>query len=215
MASNVADAVQNLNLDENKEKLKAKKKAATAAASAGKKVALLNPPPQFIADREQLWNKLKAERDVWLSQQVPQPIKITLPDGKEVPAESWRTTPYDVALGISKGLADNCVVAKVNGDLWDLDRPLEQDANLELVKFDDEEGQAVFWHSSAHVLGEAMERVYGGHLCYGPPIEQGFYYDMHHEGLGVSQADYPGIEEVMKKITKEKQPFERLEMSKA
>ena len=51
-----------------------------------------------------------------------------------------------MALGISKGLADNCVVAKVNGDLWDLDRPLEQDANLELVKFDDEEGQAVFWH---------------------------------------------------------------------
>merc|ERR1711872_607754 len=63
---------------------------------------------------------------------------ITLPDGKEVSAESWRTTPYDVALGISKGLADNCVVAKVNGDLWDLDRPLEQDANLELVKFDDD-----------------------------------------------------------------------------
>merc|ERR1711872_536601 len=114
---------------------------------------------------------------------------ITLPDGKEVSAESWRTTPYDVALGISKGLADNCVVAKGNGDLWDLDRPLEQDANLELVKFDDEEGQAVFWHSSAHVLGEAMERVYGGHLCYGPPIEQGFYYDMHSADYRVSDAN--------------------------
>lgn len=198
-----------------KKELKAKKKAATAAASAGKKVTLLNPPPQFIADREQLWNKLKAERDVWLSQQVPQPIKITLPDGKEVSAESWRTTPYDVALGISKGLADNCVVAKVNGDLWDLDRPLEQDANLELVKFDDEEGQAVFWHSSAHVLGEAMERVYGGHLCYGPPIEQGFYYDMHSADYRVSDADFKVLDDVVKSVVKEKQPFERLEMKKS
>merc|ERR1712106_1172335 len=138
----------------------------------------------------------------------------TLPDGKTVPGQSWRTTPYDIAAGISKGLADSCVVAKVNGEVWDLDRPLEGDVKLELIKFDDEEGQAVFWHSSAHVLGEAMERVYGGHLCYGPPIEEGFYYDMYHEGPGVSNADYPGLEEVMKKITKEKQPFERLEMKK-
>lgn len=72
----------------------------------------------------------------------------------------------------------------------------------------------VFWHSSAHILGEALERVYGGHLCYGPPIEEGFYYDMHTDGPGVSNLDFPGIEEVMKKITKEKQPFERLEMKK-
>lgn len=64
-------------------------------------------------------------------------------------------------------------------------------------------------------MGEAMERVYGGHLCYGPPIEEGYYYDMYTEGPGVSNLDFPGIEEVMKKITKEKQPFERLEMKKA
>ena len=110
---------------------------------------------------------------------VPVDITVTLPDGKTVPGQSWRTTPYDIASGISKGLADSCVVAKVNGEVWDLDRVLEGDVKLELIKFDDEEGQAVFWHSSAHILGEAMERVYGGHLCYGPPIEQGFYYDMH------------------------------------
>ena len=72
--------------------------------------------------------------------------RVTLPDGKEVPGESWTTTPYDVALGISKGLADNCVVARVDGELWDLDRPLEKDVKLELVKFEDEEGQAVLWH---------------------------------------------------------------------
>ena len=64
------------------------------------------------------------------------------------------------------------------------------------------------------MLGEAMERIYGGNLCYGPPIEEGFYYDMHYDGAGVSQTDYPVIEGLMKKISKEKQAFERLEVSK-
>ena len=110
---------------------------------------------------------------------------ITLPDGKQIEGQSWKTTPYEVALGISKGLADNAVISKVDGVLWDLDRPFEKSSSLALIKFDDEEGQAVFWHSSAHILGEAMERVYGGHLCYGPPIENGFYYDMYSEDYRV------------------------------
>lgn len=114
------------------------------------------------------------------------PIKVTLPDGKQVDATSWESTAYDVAKGISQGLADNTVIAKVNGVLWDLDRVLEQDCSLQLLKFDDPEAQAVFWHSSAHMMGEAMERCYGGHLCYGPPIDGGFYYDMFLEGDGVS-----------------------------
>lgn len=141
----------------------------------------LNPPPNFIAERLALWDRLKAEREEFLAAQVPQDIVVTLPDGKQVPGQSWRTTPYEVAKGISQGLADNSVVAKVNGEQWDLDRPLEASCSLALIKFDDEEGQAVFWHSSAHILGEAMERVYGAHLCYGPPIESGFYYDMFAE----------------------------------
>lgn len=86
----------------------------------------------------------------------------------------------------SQGLADNAVIAKVDGVLWDLDRPLEVDCKLQLLKFDDPEGKSVFWHSSAHMLGEAMERMYGGCLCYGPPIENGFYYDMYLEDKGVS-----------------------------
>ena len=125
-----------------------------------------------------LWARLKAEHDEWLASQKREPIVVTLPDGKEINGESWTTTPYDVASGISKGLADNSVVAKVNGVLWDLDRPLESSCTLALLKFDDDEGQFVFWHSSAHILGEAMERVYAGHLCYGPPVDGGFYYDM-------------------------------------
>lgn len=114
------------------------------------------------------------------------PIKVTLPDGKIVEGTSWQSSPYDIAKTISQGLADATVIAKINNELWDLDRPLEGDCTLQLVKFDDPEGQAVFWHSSAHILGEAMEQVYGGHLCYGPPIDNGFYYDMYHEGEGVS-----------------------------
>uniref|UniRef100_A0A8C6PPZ6 threonine--tRNA ligase n=1 Tax=Nothobranchius furzeri TaxID=105023 RepID=A0A8C6PPZ6_NOTFU len=145
------------------------------------------------------------------------PIKVTLPDGKVVEAESWKTTPYQVASGIRsvQGLADNTVIAKVNNSVWDLDRPLEDDCSLQLLKFDDEEAQAVYWHSSAHILGEAMEKVYGGCLCYGPPIESGFYYDMFLENNdGVSSNDFPYLENLCKKIIKEKQPFERLEIKK-
>ena len=178
-------------------------------------VGELSPPPSFIADRLALWDRLKAEQDARLAAMPTAALTVTLPDGKTVPGEAWRTTPYDIALSISKGLADSTVVAKVNGEVWDLDRVLEGDAKLELIKFDDEEGQAVFWHSSAHILGEAMERCYAGHLCYGPPIEQGFYYDMHSADYKVSDNDFKAIDEVVKGIVKEKQPFERLEMKKA
>uniref|UniRef100_A0A671X989 threonine--tRNA ligase n=1 Tax=Sparus aurata TaxID=8175 RepID=A0A671X989_SPAAU len=150
-----------------------KKKAKSAAGDSGGK-AELSPPPQYIDERLTLYAKLKAEHEALMAERAAKdsrPIKVTLPDGKVVEAESWKTTPYQVACGISQGLADNTVIAKVNNGVWDLDRPLEDDCSLQLLKFDDEEAQAVYWHSSAHILGEAMERVYGGCLCYGPPIE--------------------------------------------
>ncbi|XP_065337591.1 threonine--tRNA ligase 1, cytoplasmic-like isoform X1 [Cloeon dipterum] len=170
--------------------------------------------PTFINDRLVIWDTLKQSYLDDLAAKSPEKIEITLPDGKIVEAESWRTTPYDVAKGISQGLADNTVIAKVNGVLWDLDRPLEESAKLQLLKFDDEEAQQVFWHSTAHILGEAMEKVYGGCLCYGPPIENGFYYDMFVEGRQVTQSDYNALESEMKSIVKEKQNFERLEVRK-
>jgi threonyl-tRNA synthetase len=125
-------------------------------------------------------------------------IQITLPDGKIVDGLSWESTPYQIAAGISQGLADNTVIAKVDNEVWDLDRVLEKSCALKLLKFDDPEAQAVFWHSSAHILGEAMERCYGGCLCYGPPIENGFYYDMFLEGDGVSQSHYKTLEDLLK-----------------
>uniref|UniRef100_A0AAR2L968 threonine--tRNA ligase n=1 Tax=Pygocentrus nattereri TaxID=42514 RepID=A0AAR2L968_PYGNA len=177
----------------------------------------LSPPPQYIEERLVLYNKLKAEHDALMAERAEKdskPIKITLPDGKVVDGESWKTTPYQIACGISQGLADNTVIAKVNNAVWDLDRPLEGDCSLQLLKFDDEEAQAVYWHSSAHIMGEAMERIFGGCLCYGPPIESGFYYDMYLENEGVSSNDFPCLENLCKKIIKEKQPFERLEIKK-
>ncbi|MCJ8746933.1 hypothetical protein PDJAM_G00147550 [Pangasius djambal] len=192
-----------------------KKKSKGAGDTGGR--TELNPQPQYVEDRLVLYNKLKAEHDALMAEKAEKeskPIKITLPDGKVVDGESWKTTPYQVACGISQGLADNTVIAKVNNDVWDLDRPLERDCSLELLKFDDEEAQAVYWHSSAHIMGEAMERVYGGCLCYGPPIENGFYYDMYLDNEGVSSNDFPCLENLCKKIIKEKQPFERLEVKK-
>uniref|UniRef100_A0A287DC88 threonine--tRNA ligase n=1 Tax=Ictidomys tridecemlineatus TaxID=43179 RepID=A0A287DC88_ICTTR len=177
----------------------------------------LNPWPEYINTRLEMYNKLKAEHDSILAEKAEKdskPIKVTLPDGKQVNAESWKTTPYQIACGISQGLADNTVIAKVNKVVWDLDRPLEGDCTLELLKFEDEEAQAVYWHSSAHIMGEAMERVYGGCLCYGPPIENGFYYDMYLEEGGVSSNDFSSLETLCKKIIKEKQAFERLEVKK-
>uniref|UniRef100_A0A8C2BFC3 threonine--tRNA ligase n=1 Tax=Cyprinus carpio TaxID=7962 RepID=A0A8C2BFC3_CYPCA len=177
----------------------------------------LSPQPQYIEERLSIYNKLKAEHDALLAEKAAKdskPIKITLPDGTVVDGESWKTTPYQVACGISQGLADNTVISKVNNEVWDLDRPLEENCSLVLLKFDDEEAQAVYWHSSAHIMGEAMERVYGGCLCYGPPIENGFYYDMFLENEGVSSNDFPCLENLCKKIIKEKQPFERLEVKK-
>jgi threonyl-tRNA synthetase len=174
----------------------------------------LDPPPEFLGPRLEMFERLKKEYDQWVAAQESTPITVTLPDGKTVGGSSWKTTAYDVAAQISKGLADNTVVAKVDGELWDLDRPLEKDCSLQLLKFDDEEGQQVFWHSSAHILGEAMERFYGARLCYGPPIEGGYYYDAWMAEKQVTPSDFSALEAIFKNIVKEKQQFVRLVMKK-
>uniref|UniRef100_A0A8C5CIP5 threonine--tRNA ligase n=1 Tax=Gadus morhua TaxID=8049 RepID=A0A8C5CIP5_GADMO len=220
----VVDKMSEMQVDEGKKKGAgggkdgSKKKAKGGAGGDSAAKGELSPPPTYIEERLSLYTTLKAEHDALQAQRAEsdsKPIKVTLPDGKVVDGESWKTTPYQVAAGISQGLADNTVIAKVNNSVWDLDRPLEEDCSLQLLKFDDDEAQAVYWHSSAHIMGEAMERVYGGCLCYGPPIESGFYYDMFLENSeGVSSNDFPGLENLCKKIIKEKQPFERLEIKK-
>ncbi|CAD5234371.1 unnamed protein product [Bursaphelenchus xylophilus] len=170
--------------------------------------------PPFIQERIEFFDKLMEEHKAEIAKKPRNPIKITLPDGKVVEGTSWETTPFSIASGIAKSLAEAVVIAKVNGELWDLDRPFESDATLSLLKFDDDEAKQVFWHSSAHILGEACERYCGGHLCYGPPISEGFYYDMYLENQVISQADFPKLDKVAQCAVKDKQPFERLEVKK-
>lgn len=174
--------------------------------------------PGFIKERLKLFETLKTEHQLFPAAQerknASSAITVRVAGGKTVQGERWRTTPYQVAAEISRELAESAVIAKVNGALWDLDRPLEGDSTVELLMFDNEEAQAVYWHSSAHILGEAMELYYGGHLCYGPPIENGFYYDMFIEDRVVSSTELSALENICKSIIKEKQPFERLEVRK-
>ncbi|XP_033616954.1 threonine--tRNA ligase 2, cytoplasmic [Fukomys damarensis] len=173
----------------------------------------------FIKERLKLFETLKKDHQHLLSiyekkENTSKVITVRMADGKTLEGEVWKTTPYQVAAEISQELAENTVVAKVNGELWDLDRPMEGDSTLELLMFDSEEAQAVYWHSSAHILGEAMELYYGGHLCYGPPTENGFYYDMFIRDRAVSSTELAVLENICKTIIREKQPFERLEVSK-
>uniref|UniRef100_A0A452VJS3 threonine--tRNA ligase n=1 Tax=Ursus maritimus TaxID=29073 RepID=A0A452VJS3_URSMA len=175
--------------------------------------------PDFVKERLKLFEILKKDHQHLFAitdkkGNTSNVITVRVADGKTVEGEVWKTTPYQVAAEISPELAESTVVAKVNGELWDLDRPLEGDSTLELLTFDNEEAQAVYWHSSAHILGEAMELYYGGHLCYGPPIENGFYYDMFIGDRAVSSTELSALENICKTIVKEKQPFERLEVSK-
>uniref|UniRef100_A0A7S0E3V0 Probable threonine--tRNA ligase, cytoplasmic n=1 Tax=Hanusia phi TaxID=3032 RepID=A0A7S0E3V0_9CRYP len=170
--------------------------------------------PSFQKYRLEMFEKIKARRDAERANMPNDPIKVTLPDGNVKEGIKNKTTPFDIAMEISKGLASNAVVAKVNGQTWDLHRPLEGDAQLELCKFDSPEGRETFWHSSAHVLGLALENRFGAHLCVGPAIEDGFYYDVYAGGNTISPNDKGDIEKYVDEVVKGKFPFERVEMSK-
>ncbi|KAL1670281.1 hypothetical protein GGF50DRAFT_94427 [Schizophyllum commune] len=189
-------------------------KKAKAQANEAQHPLELQPPPEFFDHRIKMYDQLKAEYDEFVKAQPREEITVTLPDGAERKGTSWETSPMSIALEISKGLADKVVIAKVDGQLWDLERPLEKSCKLELLDFDHPEGKRVFWHSSAHVLGEAAERHYGCHLCLGPPTDEGFFYEMAIEDRPVQPSDYPALEKVSEKAIKEKQKFERLVVSK-
>ena len=142
-------------------------------------------------------------------------INITLPDGSQRQVESG-TTALDVAMGISEGLARNVLAAEVNGEVLDPQRPITEDASVKLLTWNDEEGKRTMWHSSAHLLAEALEALYPGvKFWVGPPIENGFYYDVDFGDHTISDKDFPAIESKMMELAKQKNPFVRSEMSKA
>lgn len=142
-------------------------------------------------------------------------IKITLPDAsvREVPAGS---TAIEVAKSISEGLARVIVSAKVNDEVWDLNRPINEDSRLALLKFDDVDGKKTFWHSSSHLLAEALESLYPGvKLGIGPAIDNGFYYDVDFGDQSFSSNDFEQVEKKMKELASQGNDYIRSEVSKA
>ncbi len=142
-------------------------------------------------------------------------MKITLPDGSVREFESGATS-LDVAKDISEGLARNVLAAEVNGAVWDATRPILDDAHVKLLTWNDAHGKSTFWHSSAHLLAEALEALYPGvKLGIGPAIDTGFYYDVDFGKYEFSSDDFPKIEEKMKALAKTKSQYVRQEISKA
>jgi len=195
-----------------------------------------------FANRIAVWDRLYAKQQAEIEKKPRKPITITLPDGATKEGTSWQTTPLEIAKSLSKKLAEDVVVAKVlyteaiesedvaadpmkdddedeqvqkePWELFDLHRPLEGSCKLELLKFDSAEGKDTFWHSSAHILGNALEEQFGGFLTIGPPLDNGFYYDIFAGKKKVTQEDFPKLEQAMTKLAKQNAPFERLVLTK-
>ncbi|QSE96652.1 threonine--tRNA ligase [Fulvivirga lutea] len=142
-------------------------------------------------------------------------IKITLPDGT-IKEFNKGVTSHDVAMSISEGLARNVLSAKVNGEVWDSSRPINEDATVQLLTWNDQEGKSTFWHSSAHVLAEALEELYPGvKFGIGPPIENGFYYDVDLGDLDFGDEELAAVEKKMTELARNKNEFSRSEISKS
>ena len=143
-------------------------------------------------------------------------VKITFPDGSVREYEQG-VTGLQIAESISPALARDVVSCGVNGETTELNRPINEDATIALYKFDDEEGKHTFWHTSAHLLAEALQELYPGiQFGFGPAIENGFFYDvMPPEGKMISENDFSKIEEKMKELAKKNEPVVRREVSKA
>lgn len=142
-------------------------------------------------------------------------IQITLPDGS-VREYAEGTTSMDIAKSISEGLARNVLAAKVNGEIWDANRPINTDASLQLLTWNDTGGKAAFWHSSAHLMAEALESIYPGvKFGIGPPIENGYYYDVDLGDRALTPEELPAIEAKMLELARLKSEFVRKNVTKA
>jgi threonyl-tRNA synthetase len=142
-------------------------------------------------------------------------IHVTLPDGSVKQFEKG-TSSLAVAASISEGLARNVLAAKVNGEVMDANRPLTTDCTLQLLTWNDAEGKSTMWHSSAHLMAEALEAIYPGvKLAIGPPIAHGYYYDVDFLDYHIKEEDLVKVEEKMRELAKQKNAFVRKEVSKA
>ncbi len=141
-------------------------------------------------------------------------IKITFPD-QNVREYPKGTTSLEIAKSISEGLARNVLSAKVNGEVWDASRPIQSDATIQLLTWDSQEGKSTMWHSSAHLMAEALEALYPGvKFGIGPPVDNGFYYDIDLGGQIISPEDFKKIEDKMLELAKKGNKYIRQEISK-
>jgi threonyl-tRNA synthetase len=142
-------------------------------------------------------------------------IKITLPDGaiREYPEE---TNSLEIARSISEGLARKVIAASVNGEVWDATRPIQKDASVKLLTWNDAEGKSTFWHSTAHLMAEAVESIFPGvKFWVGPALENGFYYDMDLGGRQITEEDLRKLEVKMAELAAKQNIYVRKEVPKA
>ena len=143
-------------------------------------------------------------------------IQITFPDGS-VRSYEQGVTGLQIAESISPALARSVIACGVNGETVELNRPINKDATIELYKFDDEQGKHTFWHTSAHLLAEALQELYPGiQFGFGPAVENGFFYDvLLPNGEMIKESDFPKIEDKMRELASKKEPVVRKEVAKA
>jgi threonyl-tRNA synthetase len=142
-------------------------------------------------------------------------IQVTLPDGN-IRSYDEGVSSLDIAKSISEGLARKVLAAEINGEVWDLNRTLTGDCTFKLLTWDDDLGKNTFWHSSAHLMAEAVEALYPGvKFWVGPPLDHGFYYDIDLGGQSIGEDDLEAIEKKMAELAKQNNVFERQEISKA
>ncbi|QGA16411.1 hypothetical protein EYB26_004078 [Talaromyces marneffei] len=176
--------------------------------------------PEILIERNKLFEELWQEHLKELAEKPRSDITITLDIGDGKPStiigKSWESTPGAFLKDIPKEISTNIVIAKIDDkELWDLNRPLEKDCKVSYLPFDHPEGRDVFWHSSAHCLGEACELEFGCLLSHGPPTPQGFFYDMAiPNGRAVLPSDWAPLDKKAAQIFKERQSFDRLEVTK-
>ncbi|XP_075381195.1 threonine--tRNA ligase, mitochondrial isoform X5 [Mycteria americana] len=180
-------------------------------------------PDPHLAERFRLFQQLRAaqeQRDgagagAGAGRPPPgTPIRIALPGGGRLPGRALQTTPFQVAAQLGGGLAEAALVARVNGTLQDLDRPLESDADLELLDFSTPEGRTAFWQSSACVLGAVAEQFFGATLCSAQATEDGFFCDVHMGDRTVQRGELPALEDACAAFARAGHRFERLEATR-
>src|SRR5688572_30724583 len=142
-------------------------------------------------------------------------INITFPDGAVRQYEDGATA-LGIAKSISEGLAKKVLAANINGQVWDATRPINEDVSLKLLVWDDQDGKSTFWHSSAHLMAEAVESLFPGvKFWVGPPVENGFYYDVDLVDHTITEDDLRKLEQKMAELAKQSNPYMRKEIRKA